>query len=48
MEKISRESDFEGEHRITVLSGVTVEALSEEFELERVDFETLLDEIRVG
>lgn len=44
---ISHESNEEGRHSIiTPLYPMSAESMSEEFELDKVDFDTLIEEIR--
>ena len=37
----------EREHNITVMRDESIESLNEEIELERIDYETMLEEIRI-
>ena len=48
MEDFSFKRNTENEQNITVLSGMGFADLKEEAELDQVDFETLMEEIRVS
>ena len=48
MEDCSYDQNVENEQNITVLSGMSFADLEEEAELDQVDFETLLEEIRAS
>ncbi|MBQ6016387.1 MAG: hypothetical protein IKH82_07640 [Clostridiales bacterium] len=48
MEDFSYDQNSDSEQSINSMSNVSIEALNEEVELERVDFETFLEEIRVS
>ena len=48
MEDFSFEQNAESEQNITVLSNMSFADLKEEAELDQVDFETLMEEIRVS
>ncbi len=48
MEVFSYDQNSDSEQSINSMSNVSIEALNEEVELERVDFETFLEEIRVS
>ena len=48
MEDLSYDQNSGSGQSIISMSGVSIEALNEEVELERVDFETLLEEIRAS
>ena len=48
MEVFSYDQNSDSEQSINSMSNVSIEALNEEVELERVDFETFLEEIRAS
>ncbi|MBR2993711.1 MAG: hypothetical protein IKZ29_01675 [Clostridiales bacterium] len=48
MDDLSYDQKSDSEQSIISMAGVSIEALNEEVELERVDFETLLEEIRAS
>lgn len=48
MEDFSYDQNGGSEQSIESMSNVSIEALNEEVELERVDFETFLEEIRAS
>lgn len=48
MEVFSYDQNSDSEQSINSMSNVSIEALNEEVELERIDFETFLEEIRVS
>lgn len=48
MEDLSLKHNAESEQNITVLSSMSFADLKEEAELDQVDFETLMEEIRVS
>lgn len=48
MESISFEHNVESEQNITTLSDMSFAELKEEAELDQIDFDTLIEEIRVS